>query len=67
MLVDWANPGDLKTKSTEMANFKEMYKNPLFVILLTYFKVMPVDLVVALISSLLLKRNPASIDNQIAN
>lgn len=47
---------DLQAKTTEMANFKEMYKNPLFVVLITYFEVLPVGLIVALVSALLLKK-----------
>lgn len=46
---------DLQAKTEEMANFKEMYKNPLFVILITYFEVLPIGLVVSLISALILK------------
>jgi hypothetical protein len=61
------SPSDLKTKSIEMANFKEMYKNPLFVILITYSEVLPVGLVVALISSLILKKKNSPVGNQMAS
>lgn len=47
---------DLPAKTVEMANFKEMYKNPLFVILITYSEVLPIGLVIALVSALILKR-----------
>lgn len=47
---------DLQAKTAEMADFKEMYKNPLFVILITYSEVLPIGLVVALVSALILKR-----------
>src|SRR5690606_635165 len=47
---------ELADKTQEMENFKEMYKNPLFVVLVTYAEVLPVGLVVALISSLILKK-----------
>lgn len=47
---------DLPVKTAEMANFKEMYKNPLFVILITYSEVLPIGLVVALVSALILKK-----------
>ena len=47
---------EVAAKTKEMAEFKEMYKNPLFVVLITYSEVLPVGLVVALISSLILKR-----------
>lgn len=48
--------GDLAAKKAEMEQFKEMYKSPFFVILITYFEVLPIGLVVAFISSLVLKR-----------
>lgn len=48
---------ELQTKSAEMESFKEMYKNPLFVILITYSEVLPIGLVVSLISALILKNN----------
>ncbi len=48
---------ELAAKTKEMENFKTMYKNPLFVILITYSEVLPVGLAVALISSLILKKN----------
>lgn len=47
---------DLPAKTKEMANFKEMYKNPFFVILITYSEVLPIGLIVALVSALILKR-----------
>lgn len=53
-----ATPEELKEKAAEMANFKEMYKNPLFVIVITFLEVFPVGLIVALVSALILKRKP---------
>lgn len=46
----------LAKKSAEMAQMKEWYKNPLFVILMTYIEILPVGVLVALISALILKR-----------
>jgi len=46
----------LDKKAAEMANYKQLYKNPLFVVLITYVEVLPIGLVVSLISSLILKR-----------
>jgi len=43
-----------KTKDLEQA--REMYKNPFFKILMTYAEILPVGLVVTLISSFILKR-----------
>ncbi|MNL62649.1 hypothetical protein D3C87_1866880 [compost metagenome] len=51
-----SSPSDLPAKTQQMADFKEMYKNPLFVILITYSEVFPIGLVVALLSGLLLKK-----------
>lgn len=47
---------DLAAKTAEMQSFKEMYKNPLFIILITYFEILPIGIVVALISALALKK-----------
>lgn len=47
---------ELAAKTHEMENLKEMYKNPVFVILITYSEVLPVGLVVAFISALILKK-----------
>jgi hypothetical protein len=55
---DGATAAELATQAADMADFKEMYKNPLFVILITYSEVLPVGLIVALISALILKRKP---------
>ena len=48
---------ELAKKTTDMAQMKAWYKNPLFVILMTYVEILPVALVVTLISALILKRN----------
>lgn len=47
----------LAKKNAEMAQMKQWYKNPVFVILMTYVEILPVALVVTLISALILKRN----------
>lgn len=47
---------ELAETTTQMAQFSEMYENPLFVIIITYFEVLPVGLIVVLISALILKR-----------
>ena len=46
----------LAKKTAEIAQMKEWYKNPLFVILMTYVEILPVALVVTLISAFVLKR-----------
>jgi Protein of unknown function (DUF4199) len=50
------SPSDLPEKTRQMADFKEMYKNPLFVILITYSEVLPIGLAVSLVSGLILKK-----------
>jgi hypothetical protein len=51
-----ATAAELAAKAQEMEKFRGMYRNPLMVVLLTYMEVAPVGLVVALVSSLILKR-----------
>lgn len=55
---DGATTVEITAKTEEMSQFAEMYENPLFVIMVTYFEVLPIGLIVALISSLILKRKP---------
>lgn len=50
---------DLTEKTAEMAKLKDMYQNPLLVVLITYMEVLPVGLVVALVSAAVLKKKPA--------
>ncbi|MEO7307221.1 MAG: DUF4199 domain-containing protein [Ferruginibacter sp.] len=47
---------ELTKKTAGMVQMKEWYKNPLFVILMTYVEILPVALVATLISALVLKR-----------
>jgi len=54
---------DISAKITEMAELKENYKNPLFVILVTFSEVFPVGLIVTLLSAFILKRKPNNITN----
>nr|WKN37414.1 DUF4199 domain-containing protein [Tunicatimonas sp. TK19036] len=53
-----ATEADLAVKTEEMEQFSALYENPLFVVLITYSEVLPVGLMVAFISSLILKRKP---------
>ena len=54
---------EMAKQVAEMDKYKEMYKNPVFVVLLTYAEVLPVGLFISLISALILKRKP-EIGNQ---
>jgi hypothetical protein len=56
-VLNTCSPSDLEVKTKQMASFKEMYKNPLFVVLITYSEVLPIGLVVAFVSALILRKN----------
>lgn len=51
----------LEATKASMESFKKMYENPAFVVLITYAEVVPVGLLVALISALLLKKKTVGI------
>ncbi|WP_145717574.1 DUF4199 domain-containing protein [Chitinophaga japonensis] len=53
---DGAGAAELAKKAEEMAKFKQMYTNPVMVVLLTYAEVLPIGLVISLISAAILKR-----------
>ncbi len=53
-----ASAAELAEKAEEMKSFNKMYENPLFVVLISYFEVLPIGLVVAFVSSLILKKKP---------
>jgi amino acid transporter len=50
---------EIDKETKEMASFVRMFKNPFFNAMMTYIEILPVGLVVALISSLILKRKSA--------
>lgn len=56
-----ASQTEIDKTAMEMAGYKEMYQNPLMVVLLTYAEILPVGLIVTLISALLLKRRRDSV------
>jgi amino acid transporter len=47
---------EIKIKTDEINKYREIYKNPIGVILFTFVEILPLGLVIALISSLILKR-----------
>jgi hypothetical protein len=56
--LNGATPIELAETAKQMADFKELYKNPVFVILITYAEVLPIALLISLISAFILKRKP---------
>ncbi|HTF80408.1 MAG TPA: DUF4199 domain-containing protein [Cytophagales bacterium] len=46
----------LKVKAEEMDRFKQMYKNPIWVVLLTYSEILPVGLLMSVIAALVFKK-----------
>lgn len=51
-----AKLSDFAEAKTKMDSYKEMYKNPLLIILLTLMEILPMGLAIALISALILKK-----------
>lgn len=49
-------PEDLASKTEELNQMKEWYKNPLYIILLTYAEILPLGIVVSLVSALIFKK-----------
>lgn len=54
-------PDNLAEKTAEMESLKASYKNPLFVILMTFMEVAPIGFVVSIISALILKKKPKTV------
>ena len=51
------NAADLQAKIDELNQMKESYKNPFFVIGMTYFEILPIGIVFSLISALITKKS----------
>jgi hypothetical protein len=51
---------EIEKQAKEMADFGMMYKNPFINAMFTYVEILPVGLIVTIISSLILKRKPAT-------
>lgn len=56
MAIAKASPDEVAKVTEEMNSFKEMYKSPIMVILLTYMEILPLGIVFSLISALILKK-----------
>jgi hypothetical protein len=61
-----ASQAQLNKQLADMAEYREMYKTPIGVILMTYLEPLPVALIVTLISALILKRKNPNVTPVIA-
>jgi small-conductance mechanosensitive channel len=60
-----ASQQEINKQIAQMDTYKQLYKSPVWVILFTYMEILPIGLIVAATSALILKRKPA--DNIIAS
>lgn len=51
-----ATAAELSVQAKDMAAYQDLYKNPFWVVILTYGEVLPIGLIVTLISAFILKR-----------
>ncbi len=61
-MIKKAKPEELQKVTTEVQGYKEMYKNPFMFTFMTYMEILPVGLIVALITALLLKRKQKAVN-----
>jgi len=54
--MDGGTPQEMSSKIEEMNSYKELYKNPLYVVLLTYMEILPIGLAMSLLNALIFKR-----------
>lgn len=57
MMIDKAKPENLATVTAEMNQYKEWYKSPVMIILLTLMEILPLGIIVSLIAALILKKS----------
>lgn len=58
MKAKGASPAEISATSVKMEEFKEMYKNPVVVVLYSYVEIFPIGLLFALAAALVLKKKP---------
>ena len=56
MKANGATPEAMVKAEAEMARFKELYKNPLFNVGITFLEIFPVGLIVTLVSAAILRK-----------
>ena len=56
MAIAKASPDEVAQVTEDMNSFKEMYKSPIMVILLTYMEILPLGIVFSFVSALILKK-----------
>jgi hypothetical protein len=63
--ADGSTQQEISAAIKEMDNYKEWYKNPVYVVLLTYMEILPVGLVMSIVSAFIVKRKlrPGTIDH----
>jgi hypothetical protein len=60
MKANGASQADMNEAMKKMAEFKELYKNPIIIILYTYAEILPLGIIVSLISAAIMKRKPSN-------
>ncbi len=60
LVIKNSSPEKLAANIAEMAKFKEWYKNPVMIILLTFIEILPIGIIITLFSAWILKRKPIS-------
>jgi hypothetical protein len=60
-----ASEQEISAQVAEMAKYREMYKNPVLMVLMTYMEILPVGVLVSLIAAAILKKksNPEIVTN----
>lgn len=53
-----APAAEIKEQVAELEHNKELYKNPIFVVLFTYVEILPVGLLISIVTALFLKKKP---------
>jgi hypothetical protein len=53
-----ASQAEITATAAEMENYKEMYKNPLFITLLTYMEILPVGILFSIVAAITMKKKP---------